>query len=107
MIRFKIIILNRINIDHIVMVRYFGYGNGSSGIWLFYLADLLNVKYYVFNPYSDECILEDGSGIDADKAALEKLKGDFGISFKRPRYTPFYGVEWYRGEMVVWYRVER
>lgn len=102
----RVLLQNRINIDYIVMVRYPGYGNGASGIWLFYLADLLNVKYYVTNPYSDKYIMEEGSGSGADKEALEYLQGDSDISFKPPQRTPFYKIEWYRGEMVVWYRVE-
>lgn len=103
----KFLLRNRINIDYIVMVRYPGYGNGASGIWIYYIADLLNVKYYVTNPYSDQYILEEGSGSVADKAALEYLKGDSDISFKPPQRTPFYRIEWYKGELVVWYRVEK
>lgn len=103
----RILLQNRINIDYIVMVRYPGYGNGASGIWLFYLADLLNVKYYVTNQYQDKYIAEGGADCGADKEALEFLKGDSEISFKLSQRTPLYKVEWYRGEVVVWYRVER
>lgn len=111
----KVLLQNRINIDYIVRVRYGGRGSGgreTRGIWLLYLADLLNVKYYISDSFCIDqvCIDYDSEEVDdheGDKKALKYLKGDSGISFKKPQVTSLYFREWYKGQPVEWYRVER
>ena len=98
----QILIENDINIDFITRVRYGGSFGGSKnfGSWLFYLADKLNVKYYISNPINYE---HDNWDINT----REYLKAGVDISLERPKLTAFYAREWYENEDVEWYRVER
>lgn len=98
----KILLQNQISIDYIVRVRYgggFGGSNGTFGLWLYYLAGPLNVKYYVSSVYND---LRGDVGDDIAKSYLEV---DSGTRFEMPQLTSLYSRKWYNGEPVEWYRV--
>ncbi|MCH5348074.1 MAG: hypothetical protein J1E40_02015 [Oscillospiraceae bacterium] len=97
-----ILIQNQINVDFIVSVRYGGNFGGSTnfGGWLFYIADTLDVKYYISPPIDH---IPDYQNADV----MEYLKEDAEIIFERPRLTPLYEKEWHENEIVNWYRVER
>lgn len=106
----KVLLQNQINIDYIVRVLYGdrrGGGSVNSGYWLFYLADLLKVKYYVSNPVFKDALLEDGPGTAGDKKALQYLIGDSDLRFEKTQLTPLYRRKWYKNEPVIWYRVKK
>ena len=101
-----VLIKNNIKVDSIVRVRYgvsFGGSKGVSGEWLRYLADVLDVKYYVSNEFGDDTVFS------GDELALKliKTKTDRQVDFKKASLCSIYERGWYEGERVHWYLVEK
>ena len=100
----NILLQHNINIDYIVRVKYggnYGFSRGTHGKWLFYLADPLNVKYYISSADSDRQLTP------GDANLLRYLKENSGIDFDEPKLTALYKRNWYYREPVTWYGVER
>lgn len=96
-----ILLQNQINIDYIVRVRYgggFGWSKETYGLWLYYLADPLNVKYYISSINNN---LRLGTG---DDIAISYLEGESDVRLEMPQLTPLYQRNWYNEEIVEWYR---
>lgn len=106
---------NQVNIDYIVKVRYgnsMGGGSMCAGYWLVYLAEQLNVKYYVSDLFAPDRLpanynLEGTEENDGDAKALRYIRGDSDTAFSAPKLSQIYYRDWYYDQPVGWYRVER